>query len=104
MFDLEAYPASWRESETVMLRKPGKADYMAPNAYRPITLLNTMVKVLSACVTEDLTHAIETHNLLPRNHFGSIPGWTMMDSLHYTMKFIKYAWRRKKVVSTLFLD
>ena len=103
-FDLEAYPASWRESETVVLRKPGKADYTVLNAYQLVALLNTMVKVLSACVAEDLTHAIETHDLLPRNHFRSRPGWTMMDLLHYMMKFMKDAWRRKEVVSTLFLD
>ena len=74
MFDLEAYPTSWRESVTVILRKPGKADYMVPNAYWPVALLNTIVKVLSACITEDLTHTIETHDLLPINHFVSRPG------------------------------
>ena len=44
----------------IVLRKPGKADYMVPNAHRLVALLNTIVKVLSACIAEDLTHAIET--------------------------------------------
>src|SRR5882724_5781646 len=103
-FNLKAYPSSWRESVTVVLRKPGKADYMVPNVYWLVAFINTMAKVLSACIAEDLMHAIETHDLLPRNHFGSRPGWTMMDSLHYVMKFMKDAWRRKEVVSILFLD
>jgi len=98
------YPAGWRDSVTIILRKPGKADYTAPNAHRPVTLLNTIAKVLSACVAEDLIHAAETHSLLPNNHFGSRPGHTTMDSLHYVTKFMKDAWRRQEVVSALFLD
>ena len=47
-FNLNAYPTSLRGSVTVILRKPGKADHMVLNAYQPVTLLNTIVKVLSA--------------------------------------------------------
>ena len=89
---------------TIVLRKPGKADYTVPNAHRPVALLNTIAKVLSACVAEDLNHVIETHSLLPKNHFISRPGQTTMDSLHYVTKFVKDTWRRKEVVSALFLD
>ena len=32
-FKLDAYPASWRDSVTVVLRKPGKANYTVPNAH-----------------------------------------------------------------------
>ena len=69
-FNLDAYPTSWRDSVTVILRKPGKADYTVLNTYWPVAILNTIMKVLSACVTEDLTHAIKTHDLLLRNHSG----------------------------------
>ena len=94
-FKLDVYLTSWRDSVTIMLRKPGKADYTAPNVHWPVTLLNTIIKVLSACVAEDLTHVIETHGILLSNHFGSRPGHTTMDSLHYIAKFVKDAWRRK---------
>ena len=88
----------------VVLRKPGKADYTVLNAHWPVTLLNTIVKVLSACMAEELTLAVETHGLLLNKHFGSRPGHTTTDSLHYVMKFMKDAWRRQEVVSALFLD
>src|SRR5882724_12321903 len=103
-FKLSVYPTGWRDSVMVVLRKPGKADYTAPNVHQPVALLNTIVKVLSACMAEDLTHAVETHGLLPNNHFRSHPGCTTMDSLHYVTKFVKDAWRRQEVVSALFLD
>ena len=50
---------------TVIIRKLGKADYTTPNTHHPIALLNTMAKVLSACVAEDLVQAAEALKLLP---------------------------------------
>jgi len=88
---LDVYPTSWRDSVTIMLRKPGKAYYTALHSHWPVTLLNTIMKVLSACIAEDLTHVVETHGLLPSNNFGSRPGCTTMDSLHYVAKFVKDA-------------
>jgi len=67
----------------IVLRKPGKANYTVPNAHQLVALLNTIAKVLSACIAEDLNHVIETHGLLLKNHFGSRPGRTTTDSLHY---------------------
>ena len=87
-----------------ILRKPGKPDYTLLNVHQLVGLLNTMVKVLSACMAEDINHAIETQGLLSNSHFGSRAGWTTTDSLHYITKFVKDAWRRKEVVSVLFLN
>ncbi|KAI0083051.1 hypothetical protein BDY19DRAFT_1097919, partial [Irpex rosettiformis] len=33
-FTLKIYPQEWRTARIVVLRKPGKKDYTAPNAYR----------------------------------------------------------------------
>ena len=63
-----------------------------------------MAKVLSSCATEDLVHMAKTCGLLPSNHFGCHPGRTTSDSLHYVTMFVKDMWRKKEVVSTLFLD
>ena len=85
---------------TVMLRKLSKPDYAIPSAHCPIVLINTLAKILSTCITEDLTHMAEMHKLLPANHFGCQPGRTTTDSLHYMSKYIKDAWQRHEVVST----
>ncbi|EPS92588.1 hypothetical protein FOMPIDRAFT_1137584, partial [Fomitopsis schrenkii] len=45
-FDLKYYPSAWKESVTVVLRKPGRADYSLAKSYRPIALMNCMGKVL----------------------------------------------------------
>jgi len=48
------YPSEWRDSTTVVVRKPGKLDYAILGADRSIALLSTMGKVLSAYITEDI--------------------------------------------------
>jgi ribonuclease HI len=103
-FELKTYPAEWRDSITKVLRKPGKADYTAPGAYRPIALLDTIGKVLSACVAEDLVKMTEKHHLLPEHHFGCRPGRTTTDAIHYVVGEAKDAWRRGRVMGLLYLD
>src|SRR5882724_12518771 len=82
-FELRVYPAQWRDSITVVLRKPIKPDYTVPGAHQPISLLNTIAKIVSACVAEDLTQMAEIHGLLLANHLGCWLGRTTTNSLHY---------------------
>src|SRR6267154_4501235 len=104
-FHLGIYPDQWRHSSTIVLRKPGRPDYSLPKAYRPITLLDTMAKILLSCVADDLTYIAEQNNLLPSTHFGGRPGRSTTDSLHLLTKFVTDAWASKdNFVSVLFLD
>ena len=104
VFDLNTYYDPWREFTTVVLRKPGKPDYTVPKAYRPIALINTTCKLLTALVAERVTIILERHNLLPNTHFGGRPGRTTTDSLHLLEVIVKNAWRSGNVASILFLD
>ena len=73
-FELGTYPDEWKDSITVVVRKPGKPDYTTLGAYRPIALLSTMGKILSSCIAGEIARMAELHNLLPNNHFGCRPG------------------------------
>ena len=103
-FTLATYPAEWKTTATIALRKPGKPDYSLAKVYRPIALGESLAKVLSACIAETLVHHSTRLRLLPDTHFGGLPGRSTTDSLHLVVKFIKDAWRRNEVVSALFLD
>lgn len=81
-FKLNVYPAAWKNSITLVIRKPACASYSEPGSFHPIALLDTIRKILLACVAEDLTKLAETHNLLPPNHFGCRPGHTTTDAIH----------------------
>lgn len=102
--DLRAYHPTWKDSVTVVIRKPGKSDYRLTKAYRPIALLNTIAKLCSSIVAERIATLAERHNLLPAHHFGGRQGRTTTDALHCVTQKIKDSWRRGKVVSALFLD
>jgi hypothetical protein len=80
---LEVFFDPWREFTTIVLRKPDKPNYEIPKAYRPIALISTMAKVLTAIVAENISSLVERHQLLPRTHFGGRPGRTTTDAIHY---------------------
>lgn len=98
------YVDAWREFTTVVLRKPGKPNYEIPKAHRPIALLCTMAKVLTAIIAEDISYLVEKESLLPENHYGGRPGRMTTDAVHALTNKIKAAWGRGKVVSVLYLD
>ena len=98
------YYEPWKCSTTVVLRKPGKPRYDVPKAYRPIALLNTMGKVLTSIIAEQLTFYTEKFALLPPLHFGGRPARTTNNAIQYLVYKIKDAWRKKQVTSVLFLD
>jgi hypothetical protein len=104
VFNLETFYAPWRDFTTVVLRKPGRPDYIIPKSYRPITLLNTTYKLLSAVVANQLTHILESNHLLPNTHFGGHPGRSTTDFLHLLKATVKNVWCSHKVVSVLFLN
>lgn len=104
VFTLETYSNQWREWTTVVLKKPGKPKYDIPKAYRPIALLNTVGKLLTAIVAEDLTYMCEKYSMLPNTHFGGRPGRSTTDALHYVVNRIHHAWRNNKVAVIVYLD
>ena len=75
-----------------------------PKAYRPIALLNTIWKILTAIIASHITFLTEKHELLPTNHFGGRPDRTTMDTLHMLAHKIKDTWQAGKVVVVLFLN
>ena len=103
-FGLEYYPLEWAETYTVVLKKPGKSCYEIPNAWRPISLSNGFSRLLNACIADDLIGRCEQHNILPKNHFGARAGHSTTQAIHYLVARVKSAWRKKKVVTALFLD
>ena len=103
IFELETYPPKWKESITVVLQKPGKPSYQEPKAYWPIALLNTLGKLFSLLIADDLSHFCETRGDFPDTQFRGRPGHCTSNSMLLLTHLIKDAWR-KKVASILFLD
>jgi retron-type reverse transcriptase len=99
-------PQHFRKSTTVVLRKPGKANYTTPKAYRPIALLNTIGKIMDSIVARRLSYMAETHQLLPQRHMGGRKQRSTEHALHRIIDNIYEAWNTGsgKVASLLLLD
>ena len=68
ILELNLYYDPWREFTTIVLRKPDKPSYKIPKAHRPIILLLTLEKVLTAIVAENISNLVETHHQIGRAH------------------------------------
>jgi hypothetical protein len=97
-------PQAWKTAKIVPLRKPKKPDYTMAKAYRPISLLITLGKMLEAVVAERISYLVETHNLLPKNHFGARKGRSAVQALALIQEYIYQAWKHKKVLSLVSFD
>jgi hypothetical protein len=64
------HPARWKEAKVVAILKPNKPDYSLPKAHRPISLLETMSKLLEKAVAKHMQHDIVVHELIHTNQFG----------------------------------
>jgi hypothetical protein len=97
-------PQNFWESKTIALRKPGKDDYSVPKAWRPITLLNTLGKLLEAIIAARLSQAAEAYNLLPASHFGGRKGQSTETAIHALLEVIYSTWEQGKTASMLLMD
>ena len=103
-FEACHFPTIFKESMTLVLRKPKKPDYTKPNAYRPIALESTIGKVLESIMAETISYLTETHELLPPNHFGGRPGRTTEDAMMLLTENIHAAWKEGRIFSAVFMD
>lgn len=88
----------------MVLQKPGKPDYSLPGAYRPISLLNTLGKLLEAVIARRLSYLTEKHRLLPDTQFSGRPGRTTEQALLVLSTAINRAWYKHKVVTLISFD
>jgi len=90
--DIGYYLRLFKESITVVLRKPQKLDYSKLGAYRPIALLNMLARTLKAIVAKRMSKEAERRDLLPKTQMGAQPGRSTISALDlstYTTSFTR---------------
>jgi hypothetical protein len=91
---LKWYPQRWKVMQTPIIKKPGKADYTVPGAWRPVVLSDGFARLLNRCKTEYLMDNCERMGVLQSNHFGGRPGRSTVDSVHLLVKTVKDTWQK----------
>jgi hypothetical protein len=97
-------PDQWRHARIIPLKKPGKDDYTVAKAWRLISLLATLGKVLESVVAGRISYAVETHGLFPTNHFGARKQRSAEQALVLLQEHIFSAWRSRHAVSLISFD
>jgi hypothetical protein len=68
---LEHYLAFLKSSQTIVLRKPRKSSYESLSAWRLITLLKTIGKVIKKLLIRRIRNLAEKHHLLYPSQIGA---------------------------------
>lgn len=94
-------PDQWQHAKIIPLKKPDKPDYALAKAWRPISLLSTLGKLLEAVLAEKLSHTVKTYGLLPINYFGAAKQRSAEQALMLLQEQIYTAWRGCRVLSLI---
>ncbi|KAJ5531445.1 hypothetical protein N7527_004838 [Penicillium freii] len=94
----------WRHAKIIPLKEPNKENYTIAKAWRPISLLATLGKILESVVAERIWHAVETHGLLLTSHFGARKQRSAEQALVLLQEQIYTAWRGRRVLSLISFD
>ena len=83
------FPARWKRAIIVPLVKPGKESSEEASKYRPISLINTVAKVLEKLFINRIMHHIH------KNLFGFRPQTSTVDAVMVAKDYIDDSLRNK---------
>jgi exonuclease III len=100
------HPKEFKKANTIILKKPRKADYTQPKAYRPIALLSTLGKALESIVAKRLSDYAEENSLLPPEQMGARRNRSTETALETITEAIYTIWDcgKQNIASLLSLD
>jgi hypothetical protein len=101
---LSHHPAHWKEAKVVAIPKLDKPDYSLPKAHRPISLLETMSKLLEKVVAKRMQHDIVAHELIHTNQFGGCAHSSCLDAGLTLLHDVQSAHRAGLKVGILLFD
>ena len=105
LFKLGQHPSQWKNAVGIIIPKRNKKDYSAPKAYRPISLLPCLSKLLERIYSNRLSFLANTNcNLLHSSQFGGRKQRSAIDAALLLEEFIEKNLNKQRIVSTVFLD
>ena len=75
------FPSKWKHANCVVIPKGGNRDPHTPKAYRPISLLNNISKVMEKLVARRIARAALRTGALSTTQFGAIENRSAVDAL-----------------------
>ena len=105
LFTCGQHPSQWKQAIGIIIPKRNKKDYSAPKAYRPISLLPCLSKLLERIYANRLAYmANSTDHLLHPSQMGGRKQRSTLDAALLLQNFVEKNTKSRKIVSTVFLD
>ncbi|KAG9087494.1 hypothetical protein FRC06_002515, partial [Ceratobasidium sp. 370] len=98
------HPECLRNAIASIIPKPRRPDMSRPNAYRPISLLETLSKCLEKVMTTRILHEVGKHGLVPFAQFGGRDASSCTDAGLAMVHDIQSTWKNQRKASLLTLD
>ena len=98
------FPSQWKEAKVIALHKPGKSFYTEARAYRPISLLNHLGKLLKTIVNNRLKKWIERHQVVSPFQWGFCPGWHVQGACWHLVEEVISVIRNMDKLQAVALD
>jgi hypothetical protein len=96
------HPKVWKTAKGVVIRKINKPDYSQPKAYRVISLLNCLGKVVEKVITELISTTIEAK--LHTGQLGCRKRRSVVDTAACLTNRVYKAWAKGKISGALLMD
>jgi hypothetical protein len=94
---LNYFPTKWKGAEIFMLPKPGKG-HTYPLHYRPISLLNSLGKLLEKIILKRLNFQLRNLKTLRNDQYGFKSGHSTTYALLRTVERITHGFNNKKAI------
>jgi hypothetical protein len=98
------HPCTWKTAKGILLRKQGKPTYSVAKAYRVISLLSCLGKVVERAVATWIASYCESNDIFHRGQFGCRRGRGTSDAVAQLVAKVENAWVQKRVALALLLD
>ncbi len=98
------WPNPFKESNTVVIPKPKRADYSIPKSFRPIALLNCLAKLFTKCLTRRLQDEGRRHQIFHPLQFGGMQHHSTLDAAMSMLHEISEARCRGLTVTCVAFD
>jgi hypothetical protein len=96
-------PCTWKTAKGILLRKHDKPTYTIAKAYRVISLLSCLGKVVERAVATWIASYCEANEVFHRGQFGCRRGRGTSDAVAQLVSNVEGAWRKKQTALALLL-
>ena len=92
---LNYFPTSWKKAVVLVLPKANKPNYLEASAYRPISLLPIMGKILEKIILNRIQPIAESQSWISENQHGFRKGKSTITALEELTHDIQVGFRKK---------